>query len=167
MPHIIFETGTLSATDDALGARPLIPGVEPGGSRVGAPTKPVLLLKEAYMVVNDLVVTANDEFWKVHVDLKLSKENTLVPGLLLDVGNVMGGIATADNAASSMVQHDEFAARGTIWAAAFIGLRVELVNVASINLGIHVDYEAVDIDWMSWFIRWDFLDNVVNNDRDY
>lgn len=166
MPHVVFETANIVASGDIL-SRPLIPGIEPGGSRLGHPTKPALLIQDAYMVVNDATITANDQFWAGHIDLKLSQENGLNPGLLLDVGSLMGGIAATDEAAGSMLQKDEFKARGTVWAAAFMGIRVSLNNLAALNVNVHVDYEAVDIDWMSWFIRWDHLDNITDNDRDY
>ncbi len=166
MPHVVFESGAVVATSD-FASRPLIPGIEPGGSRLGHPTKPALLIQEAKIVVNDLSITDTDDFWNVLVDLKLSQENSLVPGLLLDVGNLMGAVPATAQALSSIHQEDTFRAQGTVWAAAFMGIRFTLVNVASVNINIHVDYEAVDIDWMSWFIRWDFLDNIVDLDRDY
>lgn len=166
MPHVVFELGNLTVTQDRQ-ARPLIPGVEPGGSRVGQPTKPALLLTGAAIVVNDISITDTAEFWLAHIDLKLSKDVDLNPGFLLDVGTIYGGVLGTAQHVSALEVNDEFQARNTIWAPAFMGVRVTLLNVASFNANIHVDYERVDIDWMEWFLRWEFLDNITDNDRDY
>lgn len=171
MPHAVLNLGFQSATVDiAASVRPLIPGIEPGGSRVGHPMKPALLIRDVWLQPIDVNVSAATGGNTMGYFLKLSQEESLNPGLLLPIG-VFGNEHTQVSAVGAVNQPLEpqgmFKAQGSIWAPAFIGVRVEEVGNANVDCDVHIDYERVDVPWMDWFLMWDFLDNIVDNERQY
>ncbi len=106
----------------------------------------------------------------IKVNLKLSQEESLNPGLLLTVEEILVfATAAAEASIGSMSRTKTFGAQGTIWAPSFVGVRLgeQGGGVVDWDLDVHLDYEVVDVPWMDWFIMWDFLDNVVNNERAY
>ncbi len=173
MPHAVFNLGTQSASVDIAGSfRPLIPGIDPGGSRLGHPMKPALLILDAWMepvAVNMLsALTINQSTYY----LKLSNEHDGSPGLLLPVA-AFGGHFIESTTVGRQVSElgaqymNLFKARGTIWVSRFVGVRHVELNTVSTDADLHLDYEMIMIPWMDWFMRWDFIDNVVDNARDY
>lgn len=169
MPHITFEPANLSVSANLVG-RPVIPGVEPGGSRAGQPMKPALLIKDAWLELRDYRDSgAVEEVQTVEVLLKLSRDKDLEPGLLLSVGRIRAVATATANQFNQIDVKQEFEAQGTIWAPAYVGLRVIFTQgtPTTVLVIVHLDYEQIDIPWVNWFIGWEFLDNVVDNSRDY
>ena len=169
MPHAVFNLGTQGATAD-LAARSLVPGVEPGGSRAGRPTKPALLIKNAYLQLIDEVHDATpSDFDGFNVFLKLSQESDLTPGLILFIAGAgigKGGAAQAFH--STILQPSNFPSVGTIWAPRFVGIRIEILGgLDSVDVDVHLDYERIEVPWMDWFIMWEFLDGIIDNEREY
>ncbi len=167
MPHAVLALGNQVGTAEGA-AREFIPGIAPGGSRLGHPTKPALQINDAWSEVLDVDTATNDSNG-FEVFLKLSQELGLDPGLLLPVTEfTILGAGVTNQERMAYVHHEQFGAKGSIWAPRVVGLRiVERGAIASFNVRVHIDYEMVDVDWMSWFIMWDWLDNIVNNDLEY
>ncbi len=167
MPHAVFSHGETTATTEAI-ARPLIPGVEPGGSRVGQATKPALLIRDCWVEPIDVNVTGGVGGNFMSYYLKLSQESDMTPGLLLPIA-VFGAEVDSEVAATGIkeVVKDLFRAQGTVWAPRFVGVRVVEVGAAIVNADVHLDYERVDVPWMDWFIMWDFLDGIADNEKEY
>ena len=173
MPHAVFELGILTQTTEAR-SRPIIPGVEPGGSRVGQATKPALLIKDCYL---ELIDTAPDvsaaNFSMMSYFLKLSQELDMTPGLQLPIAQVYWNLiesnsGTAGSAAGlGVVMRDLFRAQGTIWAPRGVGIRAVEVGGMTIDARVHLDYEMVDVPWMDWFIMWELLDGIGDNELEY
>ena len=166
MPHKVWNTGAVTATSEIQGAS-LVPGIEPGGSRAGQATKPALLLRDAWIVINDLQDSSTNDLDTLNVELKLSQELDLTPGLLLGIASVHAGVLGTANQFGAMAINKHFGAAGTLWAPRIVGLRLTVTGFTNVNLQVHLDYERVDVPWMDWFIMWDYLDNVADNARDY
>lgn len=171
MPHISFDTGAVSGEFNG-NARNVIPGVEPGGSRVGHPTKPALLIKDCYAEIVDYANgDATGDWERSRVFLKLSQETDLTPGLILPVAAVAAGKSGTANIWNAFQVTQEFKAQGSVWAPRVVGVFISDVGGAglpdTIRWFIHLDYEQVDIPWMDWFILWDFLDGIGDNERQY
>ncbi len=172
MPHAVFSLGS-QVTDVVLAERNLVPGVEPGGSRAGEPTKPALLIRDCWVVPNRLAMIAGTTAdINTLVSLKLSQEVGLDPGLNLPIAffnrERLQSSAVGEYAAAWMMK-EVFHAQGTVWAPRRVGLRVEHAGGAPtvFDVDVHLDYERVDVPWMDWFIMWDFLDNAVDNELEY
>ncbi len=105
------------------------------------------------------------------VDLKLSQQEDLSPGLLLPIGQARCDFEEATAAArfpaSEWIERFGQHYIGTMWAARYIGTRVEISGTTTGRFMVHLDYEPVEVDWMDWFVMWDFLDNVADNSRDF
>lgn len=173
MPHALFDTENLTGASSG-GARHMIPGIEPGGSRVGQPTKPALRITNLFGELrrfdpadSALVMQRSTIF------LKLSQETDLTPGLILPVAQAFGASRTVggDSDATSMTVQQlggEFA--GTIWAPRVVGWRNDESGVGpptTVRWRIHLEYEMVDVEWMRWFLMWDFLDNITDNEEEF
>lgn len=170
MPHAIFDLGPQTAAIEGA-VRTLIPGIEPGGSRLGQALKPALLIQDVWAeVVRMQVQDSAPDFAVVTYMLKLSQELDLNPGLLLPVAQLIAS-HTAAGADSSGVQviplGDKLA--GTVWVPKVVGVRAveNQATLAIHHVLIHLEYEMIDIPYWDWFIEWDFLDNVVDNSQDY
>ena len=172
MPHAVFNLGSQTATGD-LAARNLIPGIEPGGSRAGRDTKPALLIRDAWIEVNDVtIVGAANDFNGFQIYLKLSQELDLTPGLILPIAAV--GMERAESTAvgfasvgiDSMVR-EMFRAQGTVWVPRVVGIRLLESGTATLDADVHLDYERIELPWMEWFLEWEFLDGVIDNEREY
>ena len=173
MPHAVFNLGTQTASAD-LAARPLIPGVEPGGSRVGQATKPALLIRDAWIEIIDWARSSNADYHQATFYLKLSQELDLTPGLLLPVATVHSNMINASVGntdqpltGTPVMIHSLFHAQGTVWAPRVVGVRMVEVGTVDIDADLHLDYESVDVPWMDWFIMWEFLDGIADNERQY
>lgn len=169
MPHAVFNLGALAATTEAT-ARQLVPGIAPGGSRVGQPTKPALLIRNAWIELIDLTPADSDDFNMGTWYLKLSQEPDMTPGLQLPIGQIGNAISDSATAAAhpqDFIYRDLFKAQGTVWAAQFVGVRLVEIGAVTIDSDVHIDYERIDVPWMDWFVMWDFLDNIVDNEREY
>ncbi len=167
MPHAVFNLGTLAATTEAR-ARPLIPGIEPGGSRAGEAMKPALLIRDAWLEFQDATTLATPDLASWLFYLKLSQEADMTPGLQLPIGGVRMGETVTANQPTFVAIDDLFHAQGTVWAPRFVGVRVvENGGATTVNCDVHLDYERVDVPWMDWFIMWDFLDNIIDNELGY
>ncbi len=174
MPHKTWTLTTVTATQDEQPAS-LIPGIEPGGSRVGQSTKPVLLIRNVWFELTDLVPSVTVDFHHAVLFLKLSQEVDLSPGLILPIAgfghighNLKAGATDQPTvgAAYPVEQMGQHLA-GTIWAPRVVGIRTLESGGMNFTGVVHLDYEAVDVPWMDWFIMWEFLDNVADNARDY
>ncbi len=163
MPVARFQPGNQSSSGDLV-PRSIIPGIEPGGSRVGHPTKPALLIKDAWFQVQQLTPGSND-YEEVNVWLKLSQEHDLSPGLLLPVGALMSySEAVSGSGVALQVDQRGDKIAGTIWAPRVVGMRLDGGAFPSnVTIDVWLSYEQVNILWEDWFFRWDFLDNVVDN----
>lgn len=168
MPLAIFESGTQTTSIDML-ARPLIPGIEPGGSQAGEDFKPALLIRRIWVVLSDFTTVATADYYRARCFLKMSQDQDLDPGILLGpaVLSVAQSGATANAPNSVDLDNGAFAFfPGTIWVPRFVGIRIQ-PTIESVEFDLYLDYEVIQIPWMDWFIRWDYLDNVVNNTREY
>ncbi len=173
MPHTVFDIGIESATADLV-PNQILPGVEPG---MGIKNifeqkrmKPAMLLNDAYVEVADFITSAAADIVGYRGFLKLSQSPDLNPGLILPIFQFVahqdGTTADVSNAMVSEQMGQRLA--GTVWCPRYLGVRVEEIgNGSSINVQVHVDWTAIEIPWMEWFIRWDFLDNIIDNSRDY
>ena len=165
MPHAVLGTEAVITTTGDFAARQLIPGVEPGGSRAGAATKPALLLREAWIEPITLGVTGAGIADSFSIFLKLSQEEDLTPGLLLPVGRItLAGDASNSN---GYTIDRFFMAAGTIWAPKHVGIRLVEDGACGLDVNVHLDYERIDVPWMDWFIMWEFLDGIVDNEKEY
>lgn len=168
MPHAVLNPGTQTASARG-GARSLIPGVEPGGSRAGK-TKPALLIRDLFVVVNTLTRTAGDDIDIAGIFLLLSQEQALTPALRLHLATIIGSGVGA-TAGMNSVQLQQFGERyvGTVWAPAFLGVQINEAAGSwnGINVDVHLMYDVVDVEWRDWFVMWEFLDNVVDNDQEF
>lgn len=167
MPHALFNPGALAATIEVQD-RPLIPGVSPGGSRLGHPMKPALLITGCSMKVNRFDPAGGDAMWVVCY-LKLSQEMDMTPGQLLRIGSVGGAtLAATPEITGTVIQDDGHQLVGQVWVPRRVGLRFVLANGSGAwDIDVHLDYERIMIPFMDWFIGWDYLDNVVDNDEEY
>lgn len=167
MPHTHYNTGSQSANGD-FAVRPLIPGVEPGGSRAGR-SKPALLIRN--MEVSFLNVTpafAGADFEEMRVNFKMSQDVDMDPGLVLRVADmylVAGGAATGGGQGLHVHKFDYW--RGTLWAPAYTAIQLRFGGPTDADIDLMLDYEVVQVPWQDWFIMWEFLDNVVNDEQDY
>ncbi len=91
----------------------------------------------------------------------------MVPHLLLPIGYAAFETQTA--VGSVQVKFiPTFHAHGTIWAPRLVGWRTLIGGTwTNYDFQIHIDYDVVEVPWMDWFIMWDFLDNVPDNDEEY
>ncbi len=174
MPHAVFDVAQRAGAAD-VAARELIPGIAPGGSRAGQATKPALLIRDCWLEpapggASSLLAAAG--WHQMTYSLKLSQETDLTPGLLLPIACIGGerreisSVGQTDLGLNAMI-HRLFHAQGTVWAPRVVGVRVEETGTAVTDFDVHLDYEVVDVPWMDWFIMWDFLDNIVDNEREY
>lgn len=172
MPHVVFDAmGLLSAT--ARGdPRQLIPGIDPGGSRAGHATKPALLIKNAWLEPIDVNVAIALGTNQATYGLILSQDQDLTPGLFLPIG-AWGEEYSEQSGVGREVHHlgssfmNLWHASGTVWVPRFVGIFMNEVGSVNTDVDVHLDYERIDIPWMNWFIKWDWLDNVVDGQRDY
>ena len=84
MPHAVFSLGETTGTTRDM-PRSLIPGVEPGGSRVGQPMKPALLIINAWAEPISVDVRGAEGINEATYGLILSQENNLNPGFTLPI----------------------------------------------------------------------------------
>ncbi len=171
MPHAVFNLGLVSDSGTVAGSsRQFIPGIEPGKGIKSLTEKrrmkPALLITDAYLVVNGAPGTVGQGAGEtMSYFLKLSQEQNLFPGLLLPIGIVT---YFGDNTNNNFMQIQQlFKAQGTVWASLWMGVRAVETGTAVINADIHLDYEMVIVPWQEWFLRWEFLDGVVDNSEEY
>ena len=170
MPHAVFDLAAQTATNEGA-QRNLIPGIEPGGSRAGRAMKPALLIQNLWAeVVRVQIQDSATDFAVVTYFLKMSQELDLTPGLQLPVVQIVGShtAAGADAQGVQIIPLGQHFA-GTLWAPRIVGVRA-LENAATLAIHhvlIHLDYQVVEVPWMDWFIMWDFLDNVVDNEEQF
>ncbi len=169
MPHAVFRTGSQTAAADTA-ARTLIPGIEPGGSRAGKATKPALLIRNMDTQLQNLTPSSTDDTAVYNIYLKLSQELDLTPGLLLHVATFYhGSTLSAVLGPPVMDQAPGRSVEGTVWAPRVVGLRVVRQAGSDTNWSflVNLDYEQIDVPWMDWFIMWEFIDGIVDNDDEW
>lgn len=170
MPLTVYAPGNVSTTQD-VAARPLHPAIAPGASRPGTTTKPAILINDAWALLLAFTDSGTtQDFQRLRVSLKLSQERDLTPGLVLDIATVYAAkTATANLWNSIQVQEAGFHHAGTVWAAKYVGIQIDMGvgNLDNITWEVYLDYDIIEIPWDEWFLRWDFLDNIVDNDREY
>ncbi len=167
MPIKVFSSSQHSTGTTEL-ATPLIPGVEPGGSRAGQPFKPALLIRDIQVQWQEFVPGLDSDL--VNAILVLSQEQDLTPGMHLDVSSAMAGATDTTLAASAaVVQKLERSHSGTVWAPAWVGIRGERSTgtMSTWRFRLLLDYEVIMIPWVEWFLRWEYLDNIVDAEREY
>jgi len=171
MPTAIFDTTGLTAGNEVIGTqRSLIPGIEPGGSRAGRDLKPALLIVDCRASLQNLAdAGTTTDFQTTSVFLKLSQEFGLIPGLELRIADATLAKTATANLWNSIQVQQQFRAQGTIWVPRNVGLFVEPGSggIDTLDWVVELDYERIDIPFMDWFIGWDWLDNIVDNDREY
>lgn len=168
MPHATFEMATAVTADALRGVRQIVPGVEPGGSRVGQPVKPALLIRDAWIELIDLVGQSVNDFNQMTGYLKLSQEQGLNPGFLIGVAQVgsdtqtgAGGIGLHSAVRSIFHEH------GTVWAPKYIGAAWFEQGTMTLRATMHLEYEIVQIPWIEWFVKWEFLDSITDNAEEH
>lgn len=162
-----FDDAT-STGDVAESVRSLIPGIEPGGSRVGQPLKPALLIHNARILVTNWDPTNARDYHGITVTLKLSQNQSLNPGLHLLVAVMGENVEEADTTgrfSSPLVINDLFDGRGSVWAPAFVGARVDVSGAFDAFSGsIRLTWEQIDIPYIDWFVGWDYLDHITDGE---
>lgn len=153
-------------------ARQLVPGIEPGGSRAGKATKRALLIRDAWIqIVNMSFDGGVDQVNGFTMDLKLSQENDMTPGLLLPIGQVAMDFHEATAVArtyGSVVYNNLFHEQGTIWAPRFVATRYAPIGLGfEGRIDVHLLYDVIEVPWRDWLIMWEFLDGVPDNSREY
>ncbi len=169
MPLAFIDSQVQTGAAD-IGPRTFVPGIEPGGSRVGHPTKPALMIKNAWAELIDIIDAGTSPgYQEAQVRLKLSQETDLSPGLLLPVAEVHASKTGVAQEFNQVEVRQVFKGQGTIWAPRVVGLGVGglVGGVDSLRWRVYIDYETVDIPWEDWFFLWDFLDNVTNDSFEY
>lgn len=159
MPRAIFDLPGGSG-NGSFGARHLIPGVEPGGSRVGQPFKPALLIRDAWIepLTLDIAAAGMDQ---LTVHLRLSQEQSLDPGLLLPIHSLgMRAITTTEDIVGIWDIPYGHKLAGTIWAASWVGIEIVVSVHLTVNVDVYLEYEVIDIPWVEWFVKWEFLDGL-------
>ncbi len=169
MPHAIFSTVGEISSSQRIEARQLIPGVEPGGSRVGQPMKPALLIEDAWIEVVSFDFTGATDYNGYTAFLVLSQEPNLTPGFLMAVAEIGGDISVASSVgrevwAVDSVVHSLFHEHGSIWAPKYVGMLWSERGTAILDARVHLKYDVVMIPWVEWFVKWDFLDHVVDGE---
>lgn len=167
MPHAVFEMEPSGATV-ILGPRELIPGVTPGGQFAGK-AKPALLINDAYVQLHDMESAAAADVGSWVVELLLSQELDMTPGLLLPVADInIAQTGTAELIQAFKVEQHGHRLAGTIWAPRLVGVRVgEGTGGTQIDVSVHLDYERIWLPWRDWFVHWEFLDGVSDLTREY
>ncbi len=166
MPHAVFQTGTQLSATQVL-PRQMIPGIEPGGSRVGEPLKPALLINDLWAEIEAIDMGAGADLKTARMGLKLSQDNDLTPGLILPVfayQNDLGG-AIGEGRDMQELGHHHI---GTVWVPAYVGINVTASgNLTDFQASIHLDYDVIDVPFWDWFVMWDFLDNITDDSTEY
>ncbi len=167
MPLARFDTGAAVTGDTIFGARSLIPGVEPGGSKVGQPLKPALLIKDCDFILRTIDPDADQN--DVLVTLELSKEQDMDPAQRLYVGSVHASSLDTTQEMNSLVVSQNFKDQGTIWAPAYVSGRIFATAgfPTSVRVQVRLRYELVMIPWVDWFVAWEWLDNITTGDEEY
>ncbi len=170
MPHTTFEMAAIIAADTPdIDTKQLVPGIEPGGSRVGMPTKPALLIMDAWIELIDVIHGAGgDDFNQFTGYIKMSQDQDMDPGIILPVAQVGGQrqvvTAVGENIfGNNSVIYKLFHEQGSIWAPKYVSAAWFEQGGMSIFATLHLVYEVIEIPWIEWFVKWDFLDNITNN----
>lgn len=151
--------------------RALIPGVEPGGSKVGQPLKPALLIVNAWVQVIDINLLSVNALNMATMDIVLSQEVSMDPQFVIPVAQI--GMqrteeTTVGFTATSLVINNLFHEHGSIWAPRFVASRiVEEGTITEARIDLFLEYEMVEIPWVEWFIKWDFLDGIPHLSREH
>ena len=122
MPVAHFNLGNIVATGDH-GSRPLIPGIDPGGSRLGQPLKPALLIQDCWIEVQDLGIFGTTDTQVIGYNLKLSQEQSLSPGLLLPIAKIIGTQQDGTGMGAPIIDKI-FSPHKRVWVAKYVGVRV-------------------------------------------
>ena len=171
MPHALFPmSGVIGGTTTAA-VRQLIPGIEPGGALAGRDMKQALLIRDAWIEVIDLDLTPGD-YNQFTGYLKLSQEESLNPGFLIGVAQVGARVLQIDATGHIVHGLDSsiykiFHEQGSIWVPQFVGTYWAEQGDAAIRATMHLQYEVILIPWMEFMIRWDWLDNITDNDEQH
>jgi len=171
MVHTVFDIGGKTVSGD-YEARQLIPWIGPGGrARIGEKRriKPAMMIRATSLEVVNFTTGGADDVMGFNVSLKLSQEQSLNPGLLLHLGTVtIQSLAAAETGIFTILSNDIGKHAGSIWCPLWVGVRLEEIGAgANLNVDVHLDWEPIEIEWWEWFDRWEFLDNIVDNTREW
>lgn len=126
-----------------------------------------MLIRDMQVHIAEWDPTHTDADKIVDIGIKLSKSPDLDPGLILDVAKaISSGDATAGYQVALSQQNMDYW-KGTIWAPRYVGLRPAVNGFTAFRCFLHLDYERVFLPWRDWFVHWEFLDNINDNERDY
>ncbi len=166
MPHAVFDSGS-QVSPTQISGRSLIPGIEPGGSRVGEPLKPALLINDVFAEVAAIDMGAGGDLKTARIGLKLSQDNDLTPGLVLPVLAYQTDLGAALAEGRGLQENLGRVLRGTVWAPAYVGLNIITSNLTDLQVSVHLDYSVIDVPFWDWFVMWDFLDNITDDSTEY
>jgi len=168
MPHARFSApAALTTSSLTFGPRRLVPGIEPGGSRAGGATKPAMLITGLSFELVRWQPDPTVENKNVRIFLSLSQVQSQIPDFLLLLGTLSAEVQDATGSNAPVWIPSDYAV-GTVWAPRFVGARFTLLGGFDAFQGaVHLDYEEIEVPWMDWFIMWEFLDNVVNDELEF
>ncbi len=168
MPHAVLNSGTQTA-DGVFDFRGLVPGVEPGGSRAGQPFKPALLIQDMWISLTAISTDTGLGDGQIRAFLKLSQEIGMNPGLRILIEELMVTQASGVADAMTGVTRKKFDYwQGRVYAPRFVALDVDIRgNIDEFALGLHIDYQRIDVPWLEWFIMWEFLDGVTDSSVEF
>ena len=133
--------------------------------------KPALLIRDAWIDMIEYSPTDTANYDGLNVQLKLSQEIDLNPGLLLPVanlGNALGVQTAVGVPVSPQVVNRLFDPHmGTVWAPRAVGVRVDEQGGVSFQFNLFLSYEMIMIPWWDWIVLWDYLDNVTDLENQY
>ena len=166
MPHAVFDLQSQTGSGDFL-PRELIPGVTPGGQFAGK-RKPALIIEDAWVEIIDYTVDGATDFNAMGVLLKLSQSLDLNPGLVLPIATIGGqSLSGASTFGVGQSLQENFKAQGTVWAPRAVGVRLAERGTMTLNLRVHLEFSRLFMEWRDWFVHWEFLDNIVDNERQF
>ncbi len=175
MPHTVFNLGDQPAAITGF-FRQLVAGVQPARNVViGRSRQPRrgILLQDAWIEVNDFDV-ATEDFHQMKYNLALSNARPPTQAaLLLPVGRVSQSSDGTTNPDAPLDVEQLFKAQGTLWAANWIGVRVEESGAVVIaDVDVHLDWSGASLDWWDWFVKWNALEafpdgSLTDGDREY
>lgn len=134
--------------------------------------KPALLILDAWIEMIDLSLGGSIDFNQFTGYLKLSQEQSLNPGFLIGVAQVAADRAEQTSVGEHIYPldasiHNIFHEHGSIWAPKYVGAAWFEQGVVTIRATMHLKYEMVEIPWVEWFVKWDFLDGITDNAEEH
>lgn len=166
MAHVVWNLGELTASGRSQ-PRQFVGGIAPAQNVVigrAREPKPMLLLEDAWLELNDFTHDLSVDFHQAKFSLALGKD-PLNDALLLPVGAIRDqgidpGVGATDQpaAASAPIVEQLFQAQGTMWAALYIAIDFQESGVVTVDADVHLDVSTGFVDWWTWFVAWNDLE---------